>query len=141
MLDRNGIRRARRELMRLERRAHEEIAEARAQGKRGDDLDRLLSEWSSEVRWAKEEWKHLLTLSLVNEARKRVIPVWPHAEHPEYWEEGELYRSLLTDKGIHELRMAIRADQKGEWELRLAIAALIVGALGAATGLAAVLLR
>ncbi len=141
VLDRNGIGRARRALMRIQRRAHEEIAEARAQGKRGDDLNRLISEWSSEVQWVEEEWRHLLTQSLVNEARRRVIPVRSWVEDYDYWEQGELYPSLLTYKGIHELKMAIRADRKGEWELRLAFTALVVGALGAATGLVAVVLR
>jgi hypothetical protein len=57
------------------------------------------------------------------------------------WEEDMYGRKHLTQESMHELKMSIRAERKAKWELIVMwfpFISVIVGLIGAATGLVAV---
>ena len=50
----------------------------------------------------------MLTSYWAKKARDKLIPVPERNEEDDYWEESPINRWILTDKGIHHLKAAIR---------------------------------
>jgi hypothetical protein len=107
-----------------------------------DKLNNLYSEWHSESAPIEEELLEIQTRRLVNKARRMLLPVpdIPMNEpEDENWIRGTSTRGWhLKAEGVTHVRAAIRAESKERREALIAWATLIIGILGALTGLVAV---
>ncbi len=143
VLDRSVIGRAKRHSDKTRRWAIYEFGQAIAQKVPAADLTKILDDWRLEQEKVDEQYAALLTGRLVIDARKRDIPVPPEpsgiATSAHWTMRDSIPGWNLTQTGISELKTAIRADRKAEWEPRIAIGTIAVGLLGGATGLVAVI--
>ena len=88
----------------------------------------------------RDEIHALITSYLRSKAQKRLLPFPLRTEESDLWERGyttgEWY---LTNKGITEVRSLIRSEDKERIDFFLKIAGILIGILGAITGLIAVI--
>jgi len=122
-------------------RAHKEADQkARAKGAAGDELQELGHKFHTEHRLAEDEIIRLTSAYYVRLANRMLIPVPEFKTEGGAWMESRetgLYH--LTPKALHELRATIRAERKArreEWTIWLA---LVIGAIGALSGLIAII--
>jgi hypothetical protein len=80
-----------------------------------------------------------MTRYLIAKAEKMSLPTPSRTEGDGLWEST--YTPYLTNKGITEVRKTIREEQKQRLELVSHWAAIIIGVIGAITGLIAVIMR
>jgi len=84
----------------------------------------------------------LVTRYLINKANKRFLPLPYLSEEERLWEQSNFTGKYhLTDKGITEIRKMIRKDKKERMEILSYWASLLIGLIGAVTGLVAVIRR
>jgi hypothetical protein len=110
--------------------------------KKGDreEIQSLLSALQYEQSEPEDKIKLLKTHYLISIADKLSLPTPPITEKDERWEKGDfLDRYVLTNKGITELRGLIRQENKEKHEIILRWIPIIIGLIGAITGLVAVL--
>lgn len=82
----------------------------------------------------------LKTLYLRGIGNKMSLPIPEMNSNEGYWETGHVTPEWrLTNKGITEIRRLIRKERKERLELFTLWASLLIGVIGALTGLAAVL--
>ena len=107
-----------------------------------EEVNNLYSEWHSESAPIEEELQQVQTRRLVNKARRMLLPVPGipmDKSEDENWIRGTFTRSWhLKAEGFTRVRAAIRAESKERREASIAWATLIIGILGALTGLVAV---
>lgn len=115
------------------------VEEARKQGKRGEEIERIRGEAGAEHSEIQREIDMLTTSYLAETARKYMLPT-PEYGNKEMWEEQPYPRSL-TKRGVAELRSAIRKERKERRESFLPWICALVGLVGAVTGLLSVILR
>lgn len=115
------------------------VADARA--KRDGRLEgEAYSIWGFEIDIVDWQIKNTMTRALINEADRLFLPV-PDENDPEKWEEDPATgkRTFLSPKGIAELRTAIRQEKRERRENIQRWIAILIGLIGALTGLIAVL--
>jgi len=89
-----------------------------------------------------EKISELVTRYLINKATLRFLPTPPVSEKEGFWERGwNTGAYYLTDKGIAEVRGIIRKDMKEKMEIFSYWGGLLIGLIGAITGLMAVIKR
>jgi hypothetical protein len=118
-----------------------DIAEAKKQKENTEKIEGLLNEaWFTDDEY-QDEITSLVTDHLRQKARKLMLPL-PNYSDEESWEQSKFSnRYILTEKGIFDLKTKIRNEQKEILQLYLPWLTLIVGVIGALTGLFAVILR
>lgn len=141
VLDRSGIRRARRVLLEAQKRYRADVAFARSQSLTGDDWKKAEFIAATEAGFAEDAYGYLLTDSLISQAKDRDIPVPELSDESSYWTQGHNDPSfLLSDEGIMLLRSAIRAHRRERWVVGFQIASIFIGVLGATAAVLSVLL-
>jgi hypothetical protein len=105
-------------------------------------LQELYSDWGYESDLIEEELKLVETRRLVNKARRLLLPV-PDIptgkEEDGKWIRGpDSGRWYLKPEGFSEIRALIRGECKERREALMAWATIIIGIIGALTGLVAV---
>jgi hypothetical protein len=136
-------------IWRLERRcrAAEEgteraIERARAQNAPPHEIDAIIGGSSADV--LRYKIREALSDYLISEAYRLFIPLPDWDKQDKIRESGAGYdavKHVLTRDAINELRSAIRAEKKARAERFLMWVPGIVGILGAAIGLASILIR
>lgn len=122
-------------------RAHKEADhKARAKGATADELHEIGHRYHFEHRLAEDEIIRLTSAYYARLANRMLIPVPEFKIDGGAWMESRetgLYH--LTPQALHELRATIRAEKKArreEWTIWLA---LFIGAIGALSGLIAII--
>jgi hypothetical protein len=109
--------------------------------KRIDDIEILSSEASGEDMIVRENIDSLVTRYWLRQAARNFIPV-PDRKDETMWKDADFdRRRFLTEKGISAVRTAVREEKRQSRELWATIGSALIGAIGAATGLAAVLVK
>jgi hypothetical protein len=102
------------------------------------EIDTIIGGSSADVlRWRLRE---ALSDYLISEAYRLFIPL-PDWDKQDKVGSGDTVKHVLTRDAINELRSAIRAEKKARVEQFLMWVPGIVGILGAAIGLASILIR
>lgn len=104
-----------------------------------DEMQGLLSVLYHEQSEPEEKIKLLKTQYLISIANKMSLPTPPISGKDERWEES-LFSAMhvLTNKGISELRSLIRQEKKERHEIIIRWLPIIIGLIGAITGLVAI---
>lgn len=131
-----------RSLLRRSHRANQKnrnaISRARSEGQPSDDILSLENDEEHDYREYDELIREAMTTHLIHRARKLILPL---PSDDEAWSEGYLYGNrILTEKGITELRSAIRKERSERSRLWVTPLSLIIGLIGSATGLIGLLL-
>jgi len=140
------LRRLQEELNRLTKRRDQAIQKAKRQKKSGIDIGDLLQEWDCDLVPVEEEIEAWKTKYWCEIAHKLVVPT-PDRSDNNCWRANRATgcKNILTTKGVQEVRNNIRSEKKEKREGVLAwvgvLGPLVVGVLGALTGLVAVLQR
>ena len=116
------------------------IRAARRAWKSPEEIEQLAYGEDRELEEVDEELSALITDHLISQARRLLLPV-PERSDQDSWQECAVYvsRHVLTDRGIANLRTAIRTECKARIELAVIVTAVVTGLIGATTGLVAVL--
>lgn len=89
-----------------------------------------------------DEIANLITQYLIFKAKKMLLPTPPVTDKEGLWEwSNYINRWSLTTKGIAEIRRLIRQERKEKLELVSHWATILIGIIGAITGLIAVVMR
>ena len=133
--------------LRRQRRAWE-VAESRhesardraaSQGLTGYDLRDAVADLWSTVERASESYFHTRSRKIIRQAQRLEIPVPEINDSDGVWERGNTFEGrFLTDLGVSKLRAAIRAEQRERYESWYRWIVLLIGLIGAASGLVAV---
>ena len=125
-----------------------DIAKAKAE-KNEEKVESLESDHRFEIQSHEEEQDLILTRHLIRQASRLHVPL-PRRKNPDgsdtdFWYEGsQTYYRMLTTEGVAKLRDEIRRERKARHEAKavwITLLSAITGAIGAATGLVAVLLK
>jgi len=139
-IDRSGLGRARRILRDAQKQYRVDVAFARRQGLRGDDLEEAEYNASFDARLAEDAYGYLLTDSLVSQAKHMDIPV-PDMSDESDWIDGTVDPSLrLSDEGIVVIRSAIRAHRRESWMFWFQVVSIAIGLLGATAAVLSLML-
>lgn len=115
------------------------INEAKKRGPKKDEIVILEHEFFSSYDEYREEIGNLITQRLLRKARRLMLPI-PSLSDKNMWDRSQFSnRSILTEKGITELRAIIRREQKETREMYLPWVAALTGLVGAITGLLAII--
>ena len=119
------------------------LIEAAEKAREHDKARELDGEEYGEAQYIDEEVSLLVTRYLVSRANKRFLPIPEREPNNGFWDTAYTMpnRSLLTNKGITEIRSVIRKDMKERLDLLIPWVPAILGILGAVTGLIAVIKR
>ena len=116
-----------------------DIRKARQEKKTRDEIGGIISGEMFEAGMVQEEIDILITNYLRAKANRLLVPI------PEYdkkmWTECNKIsqQKVLTTRGINTLKSAIRKEYRERFELPSIVATLLIGIIGAATGLIAIL--
>jgi hypothetical protein len=115
-----------------------QIAVAKEKGAARDELEEIESSFSFDAALILEEYQWLQTRDMRDRAAMLGVPT-PEGE--EYWEDlTHTQRSrVLTTKGMHELRRAIRTERLERWQWAFNWIGALTGLVGALIGLVSVL--
>ena len=129
----------RREQKKLDAQARRVVAE----GKKKKD-ERLAGEWFTEHGWEFDVIRlqvgSLVTQRLLREAENLFLPT-PERSDEQMWDKDSEYigGGVLSPKGMTELRSAIRKERRERREICERWVVILIGLIGALTGLIAVL--
>ena len=97
---------------------------------------------SIDLEMLDEALSSLTTRYLLDKARKMFFPIPKVSNNPEYWEQGQyLAEWYLTNRGITEMRKSIRIEREERFNFASRWAIILIGVIGALTGMLAVILR
>jgi hypothetical protein len=120
----------------------DKIQKARTEGKSPDDINSLETESLHEDWTIDEEISILVTNYLIKKANRSFIPIPSHDEDGMWKKCNEIHnRYVLTSKGVSMLRTSMRLEMKEQYEMVLSLLTILIGIIGAATGLVAVFLK
>jgi hypothetical protein len=123
------------------------FGKAQAGGVDQAEMQRLSDSRMTEDQMLWEEYHALYTRQLEREAFRLRVPVPPRpwgteSQEDENWSRGHyLGEWILKTEGIKKVRTEIRAERRARAEQLVQWATLLIGLVGAATGLMAVILR
>src|SRR5579863_2391044 len=90
-----------------------ELKVAGAEGKSREDMEGIKASQYAEYSLIEDEREELYTRYLLRLCRRFNLPVPSQAEDPSQWTESAAYQSeVLSDKGIFQLRNAIRQERR-----------------------------
>lgn len=116
-----------------------EYERAKKQGDR-DEIEKAMSLASHELHEIEDEILHLEYSYLMSIASKMLLPTPTSDKEGKLWEQSRYTgKWRLTSKGILELRGLIRKEKKEKTELLVRWISIIIGLIGAITGLVAVI--
>ena len=114
--------------------------EAKREKRNKDELEQLVDEAMMEESLIVDDIELLVSRFWLRRAQRLFVPT-PDRKDAEMWKECiYTHSSVLTDKGITCLRKAVREEETAARDSWAHIAALLIGAVGAITGLIAVIL-
>lgn len=110
-------------------------------GAKQEEIEFITHEyWSLDDQY-QEDISSLVTQALLRKARKLMLPT-PELGDENMWKRCQYFnRSILTEKGIAELRGTIRREQKETREIYLPWITALAGLVGIITGLVAIILK
>ena len=115
----------------------ETVKKAKTENKSTSEMQYLADEFNHFYASYEEEIKILKSDYYIAEAWNKSIPL-PNSTNPKMWEEVH-FRKVLTFDGIKKVRSDLRSNQKEINEIFLPYITILIGLLGAITGLVAVL--
>lgn len=116
------------------------LNKARAKKASSDDIQLLEYERATDGWYFQDEIRKLHSRYLCIQAAKLIVPQ-PDLKDEAMWEKEGPNRIYLTERGINHLLTAIRAERKARAELFLMWAPGVTGLIGAAIGLATILVK
>ena len=106
-----------------------------------EEVGSLLSISSHSYFYYREEIARLHSEHLVHQAVRLFIPI-PSIDDEAMWKKSNTTNQFfMTEQAINQLRVAIRAERKARTEVFLMWVPGVIGLLGAAIGLAAILVK
>src|SRR5262245_51478479 len=112
------------------------IEEAKAKNSSEQDIALIVAKGSDADLRYEDDVRQVHTQYLVSKAQRLVVPT-PKLGDPDLWEKSPYTpQSLLTSRGMTELRSTIRAEEKARIELYLLWIPSVIGVIGALIGLA-----
>ena len=120
----------------------EDIRKSKQGGKSPEDIYSIESDSRFETDMLDEEIAILATDNLIEEARRRFIPI-PPIDSNGMWEQCNKMsnRYVLNNQGISHIRSLLRAERKEQVELAMMVATVVTGIIGTITGLVAVIMK
>ena len=117
----------------------DKIKKVRQETKSHDEIQEILHTEMFEVGIIQEEIDMLITSHLRAKANHLLVPI-PECDDENMWTEcNKISRQkVLTTRGINSLKSAIRKEKKERLELPITLAMLLIGIIGAITGLIAI---
>jgi hypothetical protein len=125
---------------RLYRKATAVIKAAKAKKRPKDELELLEYDRAMDTFHYEDEIRKLHSRYLCVQAARLIVPR-PDMEDETMWQEEGPKQTHLTELGVNHMRTAIRAERKARLEMFLMWVPGVVGILGAAIGLASILMR
>lgn len=116
------------------------IKEAKARKASIEEIETLEYERNMDAIDSADEIRRLHSRYYFRQSARLLIPL-PDAADKTMWEHAPPNRVYFTEQGIMHIRAVIRAERKARLEMFLMWVPGVVGLLGAAIGLAAVLVR
>ena len=115
------------------------IITARKDKSSQNELASIYSEAGFESGLLTDSIDSMVTRFWIREAQRKFVPI-PDRKEGEFWKQSEIDEEWqLTSKGISAIRAAVRDEVKHSREIWAILGAVITGAIGAATGLIAIL--
>lgn len=114
-----------------------DIKKAEKEGKKLDDIEAIIAEMRGCCRDDEFEIEKIYTRKLTSKARKFHIYI-PDRRDEKIW-ENEFGTYILTDHGKSTLSKQIKAQRREEYEFIIKIILILIGLIGALTGLVAVM--
>lgn len=115
------------------------IKKARKEKSPQNELSDLYSEASFEDSLLKDSIDSTVTRFWTREAQRQFVPI-PDRKEGEFWKRSQVDEEWqLTALGISSIRTAVREETKHSREIWAILGTVITGAIGAATGLIAIL--
>ena len=112
-----------------------------SKGLSGEELENIRAKESSVIWPVLEDIDSLISNHFRQIANKLLVPL-PDKKDNDLWEKQPYHqRTILSTKGIWELKKLIRREKHDKWEFFFLLLASLIGIIGAFTGLAAVLIR
>jgi hypothetical protein len=103
--------------------------------------EKINSDERIDLEEANEEISFVTTSHLVQEAQRLIVPI-PPRDNGEYWYIDNTFgHSHLTTAGVIKLRSDIRAERKARRELPMSLLPMLIGVIGALTGLLSIVLK
>lgn len=120
----------------------DDIRKAKKDDKPQEDIYSIERDSEFETDMIDEEIVILATDNLVEEARRRFIPIPPIGSNG-MWEQCNKMsnRHVLTNQGISHIRSLLRTERKEQVELAVMVATVLTGIIGTITGLIAVIMK
>jgi len=114
------------------------MGRARAEGE-FDEVNDLIGEAGQEDRMLQDSIDSIVTRYWLRKATRKFVPV-PERSAVRMWKRSEFDdRWLLTEEGVSAVRNSVHEENKRAFEFWVVLGSGITGAIGAATGLIAVL--
>jgi hypothetical protein len=114
------------------------LEKAKARNASRGEIETLEYERAMDGMDSSDEIRRLHSRYYFRQAARMLIPL-PDSKDKELWEHEPPNRVYLTERGIVHMRSAIRAERKARLEMFLMWVPGVVGLLGTAIGLAAIL--
>jgi hypothetical protein len=112
-----------------------ELTKARKERASSEDILSISGEASSEESLLQDNIDSVVTRFWIRRAERLFVPV-PEKSDKDMWKESEFGEGwLLTEKGISAVRSAVREEAKKSMEIWATIGTILIGVIGAATGL------
>lgn len=116
-----------------------DIKRAKKDGKKANDIGAIVAEMHACCRDNEFEIEKIYTRKLTNKARQLYIEI-PGLNDENFW-ENEIGFHILTDHGKSVLNKRIKAQRREDYEFWIKIILVLIGFIGALTGLVAVISR
>ncbi len=120
----------------------EKIRKAQKAGKPTEDIQSLENDWYFGEHCIDEEIASLATDNLIRKARRWFVPISSY-DADGMWKRCDTInnRYVLTNQGISQLSSSLRKEHKERAELLVMVLSVLIGIVGAATGLVAVIMK
>ncbi len=116
------------------------LDEAKREKRTPEEIEQIVDEAQMEESIVVDDIESLVTRFWLRRAQRLFVPT-PHRSDSTMWKERSFTRSkVLTELGITVIRKAVREEENAGRDSWAQIAALLIGAIGAITGLLAVFL-
>ena len=116
-----------------------DIKKAKKDGKDRDYIKGIIAEMYGCCQYDEFEIEEIITRELIRKARKYYIEL-PDRKDEKIW-ENNFGSYILTDHGKSIISKQIKAHQREDYEFVIKISAVLIGLIGALTGLMAVMNR
>lgn len=138
--DRSRLKRAERALDEVKAETRRKMTDARKRHASELEIQDLWHERVHEESLAVEWVETILSKQTLRQVRRGPINI-PGRTNTKYWLENNELEWILTPYGRQQLNRSVRTERRQEWHLKLQAAMALTGILGAAIGLASVMLQ